>query len=47
MGVFEKVRKSDKILKKHQILSVEIYQIPHIQKPSNGKKTIKNPLKSD
>ena len=49
MGVFEKkIRKSqEKIIKKHQVLSVQIYKIPYIKKPSIGKKLIENPLKSD
>ena len=50
MGVFEKSQeKSGNLteLKKHQILSVYIYQIYYIQKPPNGEKLIKNTLKSD
>ena len=34
-------------LKIIQILSVQIYKIPKFPKPSNSKKLIKNPLKSD
>ena len=45
MGVFEKSQ--EKNFKKHQILSVQIYQIPYIQKPLNGKKLIKNLFKLD
>ena len=37
-GVFWK--KSRKVFKKHQILSVQIYQNPYIQKPLIGKKII-------
>ena len=39
MGVFENVRK--KLKKKHQILSVQIYQIPYTWKSSIGKKLFK------
>ena len=35
MGVFEKSQ--EKNPKKHQILSVQIYKMPYIQKPSIGK----------
>ena len=41
-----KVRKFDKI-KKNLKLSVYIYKDPSFPNPSNGKKLIKNPLKSD
>ena len=44
MGLFEKKSGNLKII---QILSVQIYKIPKIPKPSNSKKLIKNPLKSD
>ena len=41
MGVFEKSQ--EKIIKKHQILSIQFYKIPYTYKPSIGKKIIKNP----
>ena len=47
MRVFEK---SQEIKKKHQILSVQLYQITYILKPLNGKtvkKLIKISLKSE
>jgi len=45
MGGF--CKKSGNFFKKPQILSVQIYLIPFISKPSISKKLIKNSLKSD
>ena len=45
MGIFEKSQENN--FKKHHILSVQIYEIHYIQKPSNGKKLNKSSLKSD
>ena len=50
MRVFEKCQeKSGNLtkLKKNLKLSVYIYKDPSFPNPSNGKKLIKNPLKSD
>ena len=40
------LKKSQEIWKKSVFLA-KIYKIPYFAKPSNGKKLIKNPLKSD
>ena len=45
MGGF--CKKSGNLFKKPQILSVQIYLIPFISKPSISKNFIKNSLKSD
>ena len=45
MGVFEKSQEMWQTLKKSQILL--IYKIPYFPKPSNGKKLIKKPFKSE
>ena len=42
-----KTKKNDKGQEKKKILSVQIYQIPYILKPSICKKLIKNSLESD
>ena len=44
MGVF---KKSQIFFFKHQILSVQIYKLPNIYKPSIGKKKIKSSLKTN
>ena len=47
VGVFEKKSGNLTKLKKRQTVLVQVYKIPCFLKPSNDKKIIKNPLKSD
>ena len=47
MGVFEKKSGNLTKLKKRSDFVRLIYKIPYFPKPSNSKKLIKNPLKSD